>query len=54
MAMLALRLVCLIERHCEELARGLTEKIRESERTCDFRKVPSRNCTWRRARFTVT
>jgi uncharacterized membrane protein YheB (UPF0754 family) len=40
MAMLALRLVRLIERHCEELARGLTEKIRESERTCDFRKVP--------------
>jgi hypothetical protein len=38
--MLALRLVRLIERHPEELARGLTQKIWESERTCDFRKIP--------------
>jgi hypothetical protein len=31
--MLALKLLRLIERHSEELARGLTEEIRESERT---------------------
>jgi hypothetical protein len=39
-AMLALKLLRLIERHSEELARGLTEEIRESERTSDFRKIP--------------
>ncbi len=38
--MLALKLPRLIERHSEELARGLTEEIRESERTSDFRKIP--------------
>jgi hypothetical protein len=52
--MLALRLVRLIERHSEELARGLTQKIWESERTCDFRKIPPENCTWPRPRFTTT
>jgi len=38
--MLALKLVHLIERHSEELAAGLTKRILESERTCDFRKIP--------------
>jgi hypothetical protein len=40
MAMVALKLVRLIEKHSEELAQGLTEQIRTSERMCDFRKVP--------------
>jgi hypothetical protein len=30
----------LIERHSEDLAVGLTEKLRASERTRDFRKIP--------------
>jgi hypothetical protein len=38
--MLGLKLVHLIERHSEELAHGLIRQLRESERTCDFRKVP--------------
>jgi hypothetical protein len=38
--MLWTRLVRLIERHSETLARGLTEQIRKSERTSDFRKIP--------------
>jgi len=38
--MVALKLVRLIEKHSEELAQGLTEQIRTSERMCDFRKVP--------------
>ena len=38
--MLALRLVRLIEGHADELALGLTEKLRQSERTRDFCKVP--------------
>ncbi len=37
--MLALKLVRLIEAHSEELAIGLTDKLRQSERTCDFCKV---------------
>lgn len=37
--MLALRLVRLIEEHSEELAMGLTDKLGQSERTRDFRKV---------------
>ncbi len=37
--MVGLKLVRLIERHSEKLARGLTEQIRKSERTSDFRKV---------------
>ena len=39
--MLAMRLVRLIEAHSEALSRGLTEQIRKSERTTDFRKIPS-------------
>jgi hypothetical protein len=35
------RLVGLIERHSEELAIGLTAKLRQSERTADFRKIPA-------------
>ena len=38
--MLGIRLVRLIEEHSAELARGLSEKVRESERTSDFRKLP--------------
>jgi len=38
--MLALKLLHLIERDSEELAAGLTKRILESERTCDFRKIP--------------
>ncbi len=38
--MVGLKLVRLIERHSETLARGLTEQIRKSERTSDFRKIP--------------
>jgi hypothetical protein len=34
-------LVRLIERHSEELAIGLTTKLRQSERTADFRKIPA-------------
>ena len=37
--MLALKLVRLIERHSEALAQGLTEQIRKSERTSDFRRI---------------
>ena len=35
------RLVRLIEGHSEELAIGLTAKLRQSERTTDFRKIPA-------------
>lgn len=38
--MLALRLVHLIEEHSEELAAGLAERLRRSERTGDFCHVP--------------
>lgn len=38
--MLAQKLVKLIERHSDELVAGLTKRILESERTCDFRKIP--------------
>jgi hypothetical protein len=41
--MVSLRLVRLIERHSETLARGLTEQIRKSERTSDFRKIPTKD-----------
>jgi hypothetical protein len=34
------RLVHLIEKHSEELAVGLTGKLRLSDRTSDFRKIP--------------
>lgn len=39
--MVGSRLVHLIERHAEELAAGLTAKLRQSELTSDFRKVPA-------------
>jgi hypothetical protein len=38
--MLGLRLMRLVEAHSEELAAGLTEKLRKAERTCDFRRIP--------------
>jgi hypothetical protein len=38
--MLGLKLVRLIERHSEELALGLTQQVRDSERTSDFKKIP--------------
>jgi hypothetical protein len=38
--MIDLRLARLIENHADELARGLVKKIRNSERTSDFRDVP--------------
>lgn len=38
--MLSLRLVRLIERHSEELALGLTQQVRDSERTSDFKRIP--------------
>jgi|SRR5579862_3838713 len=41
--MLGIRLVRLIEAHSEALARGLTEQIRKSERTPEFRKIPARD-----------
>ena len=39
--MLGMKLVRLIERHSEALSRGLAEQIRKSERTSDFRKIPT-------------
>ena len=39
--MVGLGLMQLIERHSEELASGLTDKLRASGRTSDFRKIPS-------------
>lgn len=41
--MVGLRLVRLIERHSERLSRALTEQIRKSERTSDFRKIQARD-----------
>ena len=38
--MLGLRFMRLIERHSEELASGLTQKLLAAERTSDFRKIP--------------
>ncbi len=38
--MLGLKLVHLIEKHSEELAIGLTQELRNSERTSDFKKIP--------------
>ena len=46
--MVGLKLARLIERNSETLARGLTEHIRKSECTSDFRKIPLRTCDWRR------
>ena len=39
--MLGLKLMRLIERHAEELALGLTQKLQATERTSDFRRIPS-------------
>jgi hypothetical protein len=39
--MLGIKLVRLIEAHSAELSRGLTEQIRESDRTSDFKKIPA-------------
>lgn len=39
--MLGLRLMHLIEEHSEELASGLTQKLRLAERTSDFRNIPT-------------
>lgn len=41
--MLGMKLVRLIETHSETLSRGLTEKIRKSDRTSDFRKIPAKD-----------
>jgi hypothetical protein len=38
--MLGGHLVRLIERHADELAEGLMKKLRSSERTSEFRKLP--------------
>jgi hypothetical protein len=38
--MLGIKLVRLIEAHSDALSRALTEQIRESERTSDFREIP--------------
>ena len=38
--MVGARLIRLVEAHCEQLAIGLTEKLRGSERTRDFRNIP--------------
>jgi len=39
--MLGMRLVKLIEAHSGQLCRDLSEQIRRSERTSDFRKIPA-------------
>ena len=39
--MLGIKLVRLIEAHSAELSRGLTEQIRTSDRTSDFKKIPA-------------
>ncbi len=41
--MVGLTLMRMIERHSDRLARGLAEEITRSERTCDFRKIPSKD-----------
>lgn len=41
--MLGIRLVRMIEAHSEALARGLSEQIRKSDRTSDFRKIDSKD-----------
>jgi hypothetical protein len=38
--MLSLKLVKLIETHSDQLAHGLCEKLRRSEKTSDFSRVP--------------
>jgi len=39
--MIGTRLVRLIEKHADELAIGLTEKLRQLELTSDFRRIPA-------------
>ena len=39
--MLAMKLVRLIETHSEALSRSLTQQIRNSDRTSDFRNIPA-------------
>jgi hypothetical protein len=41
--MVGLTLMRMIERHSERLARGLAEQICRSDRTSDFRKIPSKD-----------
>ena len=41
--MLGIKLVRLIEGHSEALSQRLTEQIRKSERTSDFRKIPAKD-----------
>jgi hypothetical protein len=41
--MMGLTLMRMIERHSERLAQGLTKEICRSERTTDFRKIPSKD-----------
>jgi hypothetical protein len=41
--MLAMKLVRLIETHCEGLSLGLTEQIHKSPRTADFRRIPPKD-----------
>jgi hypothetical protein len=41
--MLGLRLVRLIEKHSQEIADGLLEQLRTSERTMDYRKLPEKD-----------
>jgi hypothetical protein len=40
--MLGIRLVRLIENHSEALSSGLSEELRKSERTSDYRKIPAK------------
>jgi hypothetical protein len=40
--MLGLKLMRLIEKHSDELAVGLTDKLQTSERTRGFRRIPAR------------
>ena len=41
--MLGMKLMRLIERHSEELSRGLSEQVRRSDRTSDFHKIPQKD-----------
>jgi hypothetical protein len=52
--MLGLRLMRLVEAHSEELAAGLTEKLRKAERTCDFRRIPPEDLHRRAAEVYTT
>jgi len=41
--MVGLKLVRLIERHADRLARGVAEQIRAADRTSDFRRIPAQD-----------